>query len=255
MCTEPDVSRTANLVCKSQAESIIPSQNEGLPKGTSSRRFQEQSTTARPLALMSSWSWHDTHALPMGLRITPGKGIPSRSSRTTCQAMSRSQEACSLRSWIYLCAHLSINRVDADQSHSVLRSTLLFVLQKSDTPLHLARSRHGETSSTFCLTSRVPVHLFLSHWPRSHIASLKGTCRSCHSQSIKHVLCRTVLREAEYTRPAYPAPYRLGTALIFLFILAVLSTVATISPGLPVSAACIVTRFGVPFPASFSFRH
>ena len=54
------------------------------PKGTSSRRFHEQSTTAMPLAAMSSLSWHETHALPTGLRIMPGKGTPSRSSSTTC---------------------------------------------------------------------------------------------------------------------------------------------------------------------------
>ena len=32
------------------------------------------------------------------------------------------------------------------------------------------------TWTTFWRTSRVPVQRFLSHWPRSHIASRKGIC-------------------------------------------------------------------------------
>lgn len=55
----------------------------GSPKGTSSSLFQEQSTTASPFAPIKSLSSFDTQELPLGLRITPGKGMPSRSSETT----------------------------------------------------------------------------------------------------------------------------------------------------------------------------
>lgn len=55
----------------------------GSPKGTWSSLFQEQSTTASPLAPISSLSSFDTQHLPLGLKITPGKGTPSRSSETT----------------------------------------------------------------------------------------------------------------------------------------------------------------------------
>lgn len=50
------------------------------PKGTSSRRFHEQSTTERPRARISSRSSQDTGARPTGVRQTPGWPAPNRNS-------------------------------------------------------------------------------------------------------------------------------------------------------------------------------
>lgn len=51
-----------------------------VPKGTSSKRFQEQSTTAMPLSAISSASCLETQLLPLGLRMMPGNVTPSLSS-------------------------------------------------------------------------------------------------------------------------------------------------------------------------------
>lgn len=44
--------------------------HRSLEKGTSSRRAQEQSTTASPFPLIKSWSSLETHCCPAGLEIT-----------------------------------------------------------------------------------------------------------------------------------------------------------------------------------------